>query len=115
MAKLLSTKESEVASAVEATNKQLAEVNTKLRALQLAPSRQDEGETEADQASAISQATAEQMALDISGQLLRDLLSKTRATAAEVGNQGGTKNVFGNQGRGYQIGTSYGSITGNIS
>ena len=113
MTKMISTKETEVASAIEATNKQLAEVNAKLGVLQLA--RQDEGETEADRASAISQAAAEQTALDVSGKLLEELLSKTKATAANVTrDQGGTRNIFGNQGKGFMIGTSHGQITGNF-
>ncbi len=107
--------ETEVASAIEATNKQLAEVNSKLGALQLA--RPDEGETEADRASAISQAAAEQTALDISQKLLQELLSKTETIAAKATrDHGGTRNItFGNLGKGFMIGDSSGDIYSTFS
>jgi hypothetical protein len=56
------------------------------------------------------------MALDMSGQLLRDLLSKTRAIAADVKGQGGTKIVFGgHHGKGNQVGVNYGGFVSNFS
>ncbi|KAK4235982.1 hypothetical protein C8A03DRAFT_45950 [Achaetomium macrosporum] len=114
MTQMISTKETEVANAIEVTHKQLAEVNAKLGALQLA--RQDEGETEADRASAISQAAVEQTALDASGKLLQELLEKTKTTAANaMRNQGETRNIFGNLGKGFMIGNNSGAINSNFS
>lgn len=111
MTKIISAKETEVKVAVETTNKQLAEVNAKLEALQLG--RQEEGETTGDRASAISQVAAEQTALDASRKLLQELLSGVQAAATNAPlAQSGPRNTFGSQGKGFQIATNYGGISG---
>jgi hypothetical protein len=108
---MISTKQTEIASAIEATNKQMVEVNAKLGALQLAG--RDEDETEVDRSSAISQTTAEQIALDISRKLLQELLSRIQVTAATaLGSREAPRNVFGNLERGFQVETNYGGISG---
>ena len=75
----ISTKEAEIADSITATDKQLAEVNAKLRALCMA--RQEEDETEVDRAGAISQVAVEQTVLGESRKLLEELLSSIKAVA----------------------------------
>ena len=111
MAKIISARETEVKVAMETTNKQLAEVNAKLEALQLGTA--EDGETTGDRASAISQVAAEQTALDASRQLLQELLSGVQAAARNAPlAQSEPRNKFGRQGKGFQIATNYGSISG---
>ncbi|KAK1774989.1 hypothetical protein QBC45DRAFT_336290, partial [Copromyces sp. CBS 386.78] len=69
----ISKQEAEIADSITATDKQLAEVNTKLGALCLAKQEQDE--TEDDRASAIGQVAVERTVLVESRKLLEQLLS----------------------------------------
>lgn len=103
--------QTEVAGSIAATNKQLNEVNARLGALCLA--KQNQGETAADQACAISQVAVEQTALGESRKLLEELLSDIQITAANA--QLGCAqlvNNFGSRNEGIQIGVSYGAISG---
>ena len=107
----ISKTEAEIADSITATDKQLAEVNAKLGALCLAKQEQDE--TEADRASAISQVAVEQTVLGESRKLLEGLLSGIHTAAAKARkDQAQVVNKFGNQNEGMQIGVSYGAISG---
>lgn len=109
----ISTKETTITDAISVIDKQLVEVNVKLGALCLA--RQDQGETEADRTSAISQVAVQQTALGESRKLLEDLLSAVQAAAANAQtDQGRVVNTFGDNNRGIQIGVSHGPISGTF-
>jgi septal ring factor EnvC (AmiA/AmiB activator) len=111
MMAMISTKETEVADAIVATDKQLAEVNAKLGVLCL--TREDQDETEADWTSAISQVAVEQAALGESRKLLEELFSEAQtATANSRKHRARAVIEFGNQNKGLQIGVSYGAISG---
>ncbi len=104
---MISKTEAEIADFITATDKQLAEVNAKLGSLCLAKQEQDE--TEADRASAISQVTIEQTLLGESRKLLEELLSGIyTATVNARKDQAQVINNFGNQG--LQAGQSYAPI-----
>lgn len=77
---MISTKETAVNNAITTTNDQSAEVGAQLEALTLA--EPDEGETEADQASATKQVAREKKALDESRMLFEELLSVIQTAAA---------------------------------
>ena len=111
MAKEISAKEAEVQTALAATNRQMAALNAKVEALQVA--RQDESvdETPADRASALTQVAAEQAALGASHKLLRELLAATKA-ASEKGRAGGNVITFGKVEKGFQVGVNNSSISG---
>ncbi|KAH7127261.1 hypothetical protein EDB81DRAFT_907414 [Dactylonectria macrodidyma] len=107
----ISTKETAVTGAIAATDKQLAEVNAKLGAICLA--RQEQGETEADWISAISQVAVKQTALSESRKLLEELLSVIQTAAANARtDQGRVINTFGDGNEGMQIGVSHCTISG---
>ncbi len=114
-AKMVSTMETELNRGMEATNNQLALVNAKMGALQ--HTRESEGETEADRASAITQAATEQTSLEVSAKLLQELLSKTKTAAAQaMRDHGGTRTItFGNQGKGIQVTDNSGNIQGTFA
>ncbi|KAL8310430.1 hypothetical protein RB597_010318 [Gaeumannomyces tritici] len=105
----ISTKETAVAAAIAATDKQLAEVNAKLGTLCLATP--DEGETEADRASATSQVAVEQKALGESRKALEELLSVIQNAAANAWAGQGHTVTFGNGNRGQQVGVNSGTIS----
>jgi len=107
----ISTKETAVRDTITATDKQLAEVNTKLVALCLA--RQEPDETEADRMGAISQVAVEQTALRESRQLLEELRSviQTVATSVQIDHDR-VINSWGANNEGMQIGASYAPISG---
>jgi septal ring factor EnvC (AmiA/AmiB activator) len=107
----ISEKEAEITESITATDKQLAGVNAKLRALCLA--KQEQGETEADRASAISQVAVEQTALGESRKLFEELLSGIRTATANARNdQARVVNNFGSQNEGMQIGVFNGTMSG---
>jgi septal ring factor EnvC (AmiA/AmiB activator) len=108
----ISKQEAEIADSITATDKQLAEVNTKLGALCLAKQEQDE--TEDDRASAIGQVAVEQTVLVESRKLLEQLLSGIHTAAMDARReqaQAQVVNNFGAQNEGMQVGVSYGAIT----
>ncbi|KAK4139100.1 uncharacterized protein C8A04DRAFT_40987 [Dichotomopilus funicola] len=107
----ISKQEADIADSIATTEKQLAEVNTKLGALCMA--KQEENETEADRTSAISQVAIEQTVLGESRKLLQELLSGIH-TAAENAQKDNAHvvNNFGGQKKGMQIGANYGTISG---
>ncbi|KAK4031399.1 hypothetical protein C8A01DRAFT_21371 [Parachaetomium inaequale] len=108
---MISLKEAEVTTALEAANKQLVEVNTQLAALRVAGQRG--GETEADRADVDGQVVDELSALDTSRRLLEALLERTHAAVAEAQKEDdGPRFVFGNVEKGFQIGTNSGTISG---
>jgi septal ring factor EnvC (AmiA/AmiB activator) len=107
----ISKQEADIADSVTTTDKQLAEVNTKLGALCMA--KQEEDETEADRTSAISQVAVEQTVLGESRKLLQELLSGIHTAAANARKDNvQVVNNFGGQNEGMQIGASYGTISG---
>lgn len=107
----ISTTETAVTAIISATDKQLAEVNAKLGELCLA--RQENGETETDRISAISQVAVEQTALGESRKLLKELLTVIHTAATNTrADQGQVINTFGDGNEGMQIGVSHGNISG---
>jgi hypothetical protein len=114
---IISVKEAEVKGALELANQQLADVNTQLATLRLASHGNDEqpdSEPDADRASVIDQVTGEQNALDTLRELLRALLENTQATAADTQRraEGRSSVTFGNVGKGFQVATNTGTISG---
>lgn len=106
---MISTKETEVTSAVATMDSQLSKINAELGALVLA--EQDQSETEADRNDAISQVKVEKVALDASRGLLEELLSKIQAAAANAPSGHGRVNVhFGDNNRGSQTGINHGTV-----
>ncbi len=79
---MISTKETAVNDAIAATDNQSAEVGAKLEALTLAGS--DEGETEAEQASATKQVAMEKKALGESRKVFEGLLAVIQTEAANT-------------------------------
>ncbi|KAK4446468.1 hypothetical protein QBC34DRAFT_411739 [Podospora aff. communis PSN243] len=111
MMAMVCQREAEIVDSITATDKQLTEVNAKLGALCMA--KQEEDETETDQASAISQVAVEQTVLGESRKLLEELLAGIQAAAANARkDQAQVVNNFGGQNEGVQIGVSYGAISG---
>ncbi|KAK4186674.1 hypothetical protein QBC35DRAFT_500653 [Podospora australis] len=107
----VSQKEAEITDSITRTEKQLAEVNAKLGALCMA--KQEEDETEADRASAISQVAVEQTLLGESRKLLEELLSGIKTAAANTRkDQAQVVSNFGSQNQGIQTSVNYGGISG---
>ncbi|KAL8369547.1 hypothetical protein RB595_000060 [Gaeumannomyces hyphopodioides] len=104
--------ETAVTGAIAATDKQLAEVNAKLGALCLA--KLDEGEMEADRASATSQVAVEQKALGESRKVLEELLSVIQTAAANARAGQGPTVTFGSHNQGQQVGVNSGTISGTF-
>jgi septal ring factor EnvC (AmiA/AmiB activator) len=103
----ISKQEAEIA----ATDKQLAEVNTKLGVL--CPAKQEQDETEDDRASAIGQVAVEQTVLVESRKLLEQLLSGIHTAAMDARRkqaQAQVVNNFGGQNEGMQVAVSYGRL-----
>jgi hypothetical protein len=105
----ISTKETEVTKAIAAIDNQLTEMNAKLGSLVLA--KQNQSETEADRASAISQVAVEQTALGGSRKLLEEILWTTQGH----GCQSGPKIKFGNHNQGSQAGINHGTINSTFN
>jgi len=106
---MISTKGTEGNDAIAATNDQSAEVSAKLEELTLA--EPDEGETEADQASATKQIAMEKKSLGESRKVLEGLLSVIQTAAANARTGQGTTVTFGSNNRGQQVGVNSGTIT----
>lgn len=114
--KTISTKETEISTAVTSTDRQLAEVETSLGELQLGDAGQEQNQNAEDMANTVKQIEAERSALDSSRKLLEELLLKAKAetilrAASECQNRS-THMTFGNQGKGFQIGTNNAPISG---
>ena len=113
MMKMISGRETELASALEAANRQLAEVNAQLAEMRLSSQGSGNDNTEADCASTIDQVADEQAALNTSRKVLGLLLERTKNAARDVQEHGDRPVfVFGALGKGLQIGTNSGSISG---
>ncbi|KAM7209900.1 hypothetical protein V8F06_014717 [Rhypophila decipiens] len=106
---MVSTKESAANNAIKATTDQLAEVGAQLEELTLA--EPDEGETEADQASATKQVAMEKKALGESRILFEELLSVIQAAAANARAGQGTTVTFRSNNSGQQVGVNSGTIS----
>src|SRR5438045_721892 len=76
--KTISTKETEISTAVTSTDRQLAEAETSLGELQLSDAGQEQNQNAEDMANAVKQIEAERSALDSSRKLLEELLSKAK-------------------------------------
>lgn len=114
MAKAILTKETEVTTAIQTVDSQLAEMSTKLGTLVLAKSEQSE--TEADRTDAISQIAAEQTALGASRKLLEELLLSIQAAAANAqGTQAGVRIQFGDYNKGSQTGINHGTVNNTFN
>jgi methyl-accepting chemotaxis protein len=114
--KTISTKETEISTAVTSTDRQLAEVETRLGELQLGDAAQEQNQNAEDMANTVKQIEAERSALDSSRKLLEELLSKAKEEAilraASERQNRSTHMSFGNQGKGFQIGTNNAPISG---
>lgn len=117
--KALAAHEAEISDAIASTHRQLAEVYTSLRELRLGGAEQDHNQTPEDMASTVKQVEEERKTLNSSRKLLEELLSKATeealSKAVSESQNRSTHVIFGNQGKGYQIGISHGPIHGNIS
>jgi hypothetical protein len=108
--KAISKRETEIADAIAATDKQLAEVIARLEDLNLASRGRDE--TEADEAGAIGQIEDERTSLSASRKLLQELLAVTQAAVANaIGDQSRVVVTFGKQNAGLQIAVNSGPIS----
>jgi len=114
--KTISTKQAEISGAITTTDKQLAEVESTLRELDLAGTGQERAQNAEDKDNAVEQVGRERTALDSSRKLLQELLSMTQeeaiAKAARESLNRSTEVRFGNQNSGFQIGISNGAISG---
>jgi hypothetical protein len=110
----MSTKQAEISRAISTTDRQLAEVESTLRELDLAPAGPERAQKDKD--NAIEEIEGERAALDSSQKLLQDLLSMTAeeviTKAARKAQNGSTNVTFGNQNSGVQIGISNAPISG---
>jgi hypothetical protein len=101
---------------VTSTDRQLAEVETSLGELQLSDAGQEQNQDAEDMAHTVKQIEAERSALDSSRKLLEELLSKAKEQAilraASERRNRSTHITFGNQGKGFQIGTNNAPISG---
>lgn len=108
--------EAEISTAITSTDLQLAEVENTLEELHLRGAREEQSDDAEDTASTASQVEAERSALSSSRQLLEELLPKAKEeallkAASEIQSHS-THITFGNQGKGFQIGTNNGTISG---
>jgi hypothetical protein len=112
--KTISTKQTEISSAIGATDKQLAEIGKRLEELNVAGDIQEEAESTECRADALRQIEEERKAISTSRKLLDELLSKAQEEAIV---KAATKNLiqrvtFGSNNSGIQIGISNGPISG---
>jgi hypothetical protein len=105
----ISAKQTAVTGAIAETDERLAEVNGSLGALCLAD--MDEGETEADRASATKQVAVELKALGESRKTLEELHLVIQRAAANFGARQVNTVTFGNGNTGQQVGVNSGSIS----
>jgi hypothetical protein len=115
--KIISVKEAEVKGALELANRQLADVNAQLATLKLASHGNDEepdSEPDVDRASVIDQMAGEQNALNTLRELLRGLLESTQGAVSDAQRraEGQASVTFGNVGKGFQVVTNTGTISG---
>ena len=114
--KTISTKETEISKAVTSTDRQLAEVETNIEELQLGDAGQEQNQNAEDMINTVKQIEAERSALNSSRKLLEELLSKAKEEAilraASERENRSTHITFGNQGKGFQIGTNNAPISG---
>ena len=110
------TKETETSKAVISTDKQLTEVENNLENLQLDNTQQNCNQNAESTDTAIQQVEQERSFLNLSRKLLEELLLKIRDEAGmRVTNEGqdhSTHTTFGNLGKGFQIVTNNGPISG---
>lgn len=114
--KVILTKQTDIASAIRTTDKQLAEVGKRLEELNVAGDDQIEAESTKNRVDALRQIEEERKALSTSRKLLNELLSKSQddaiAKAASESQTRSTIVTFGAQNSGFQIGVSSGPISG---
>lgn len=114
--KAILTKQTDIASAIRTTDKQLAEVGERLGELNVTDDDQIEAESTKNRADALRQIEEERKALSTSRKLLNELLSKAQDDAvakAAIENQiRSTIVTFSAQNSGFQIGVNSGPISG---
>jgi predicted mannosyl-3-phosphoglycerate phosphatase (HAD superfamily) len=112
----ISTKQAELTGAIATTDEQLAELESTLGQLRLGGTGQEGVQSTDDKDNALKQMGEERAALEISRKLLEELLSKAQeeviAKAANENQNRSTQVTFGNGNAGFQIGISYGPISG---
>ncbi|KAK3376528.1 hypothetical protein B0T24DRAFT_511583, partial [Lasiosphaeria ovina] len=106
---MISREKTAVNDAIATTNDQSAEVSAKLEELTL--KEPDEGETEADQASATKQVVMEKRALGESRKVFEGLLSVIQTAAANAQAGQGPTVTFGSNNGGQQIGVNNGTFS----
>jgi hypothetical protein len=115
--KTISTKEAEISKAISSTDMQLAEVETSLGELQIGGTGEEWSQNAEDMANTVNQIEEERSAINSSRKLLEELLlsiAKEEAifkAASEIQSRS-THITFGNQGKGFQIGTNNAAISG---
>jgi hypothetical protein len=112
--KAISTKQTEISSAIGATDKQLVEIGKRLEELHVAGDSQEDAERTQRRADALRQIEEERNAISTSRKLLDELLAKAQEEAIV---KAAAKNVtqrmtFGSNNSGIQIGISNGPISG---
>jgi hypothetical protein len=115
MMRMVSTKETEIAKVVTTTERQLDEVNARLKKLHLA--LLEEVEEDPDQISAKSQVDTEKFALQQSLDLLRTLNENVQSAAKDIRKgQGQAVNTmsFGDHNKGVQTGISNAPINFSV-
>lgn len=114
--KTISTKEAEISRAITSTDAQLAEVKTSLGEIHLSGAGEEQSDDAEDMANTAKQIEAERSALCSSRHLLEELLSKAKVEAllkaTSESQNCSTHITFGNQGKGFQIGTNNAAISG---
>jgi hypothetical protein len=114
--KTISIRQTEITDAIGATDEQLAEVRKRLDDLNVVGDIQKEVESMDSKGDTQMQIEEEHKALNTSRKLLDELLLKAREDAVEEAaiknHNGSTQVTFGSQNSGFQIGISYGSISG---
>jgi hypothetical protein len=106
----------EISKAITSTERQLVEVETSLGELHHGDAGQEQSQNAEDMANTVKQIEEERSALDSTRKLLEELLLKAKeeaiVRAASESQNRSTHVTFGNQGKGFQIGTNNAPISG---
>jgi hypothetical protein len=112
----ISTKQTEVKSAITTADRQLVVLESRLEELNLSSDDEEAGEPSEGRGEVLRQLEEERRALQVSQKLLDELLSKSQEEAvakAAAGSQANSTTVtFGNNNSGFQAGSISGGISG---
>jgi hypothetical protein len=114
--KTISTKQTEIKSAITTADKQLIVLENRLKELNLSSDDQEAAGSTESKAEALQQLEEERKALSASRKVLDELLSKSKeeavAKAAAENQSRSTTVIFGNQNSGFQAGSINGPVSG---